>query len=216
VGFKFTLKAIKEIEDVLQQLKKDIDEMNDLFKASRTVRHRLKGAGKISAETVGEMGFVGMAARCAGVLVDLRSQFPGKPYQKIPIGSVVEESGDCWARALIRIREIDESILWLDSALQMMRQQNLLSEGHHGPVVTNVREWEPKSNSFSIALIEGWRGEVMHYVETNSEGGLMHYKIQDPSLRNWFAVALAVRNNGISDFPICNKSFDLSYCGQDL
>jgi len=142
--------------------------------------------------------------------------FPGSLYQKIPIKPVIEESGDCWARALVRIQEIDESLLWLSSALQMVRQQNLIPESSGEPVLKKLKVWEPKRSSFSIALIEGWRGEVMHYMETNSDGSLAHYKIQDPSLRNWFAVALAVRNNDISDFPICNKSFDLSYCGQDL
>jgi Ni,Fe-hydrogenase III large subunit len=67
-----------------------------------------------------------------------------------------------------------------------------------------------------LALVEGWRGEVIHCLETDAAGGLAHYKVQDPSLRNWMGVALAVRNHEISDFPICNKSFDLSYCGHDL
>ena len=56
----------------------------------------------------------------------------------------------------------------------------------------------------------------MHALETDGDGRLTHYKVQDPSLRNWLGLALAVRENGISDFPICNKSFDLSYCGNDL
>ena len=67
-----------------------------------------------------------------------------------------------------------------------------------------------------VSLVEGWRGEVVHCLETDAEGRLVHYKVQDPSLRNWLGLALAVRENEISDFPICNKSFDLSYCGNDL
>jgi Ni,Fe-hydrogenase III large subunit len=66
------------------------------------------------------------------------------------------------------------------------------------------------------AVIEGWRGEVVHCLETDESGALTHYKVQDPSLRNWMGLAVAVRGNEISDFPICNKSFDLSYCGNDL
>ncbi len=212
----FTSTNIKETEDTLHQLKKDLSKINDLFKSSKTVQHRLKGTGHISPETARKMGFVGMAARSTGVPVDLRYQFPGVLYRELSIKPVIEESGDCWARALVRIREIDESILWLSSALQIAKQQTSDSDSFLTPALKNQKAWEPKRNSFSIALTEGWRGEVMHYMETNSDGKLAHYKVQDPSLRNWFALALAVRNNDISDFPICNKSFDLSYCGHDL
>jgi Ni,Fe-hydrogenase III large subunit len=74
----------------------------------------------------------------------------------------------------------------------------------------------PGRGLFAITLVEGWRGEICHCAITGDQGELIHYKIKDPSLHNWLAVALAVRNNEISDFPICNKSFDLSYCGHDL
>jgi Ni,Fe-hydrogenase III large subunit len=69
---------------------------------------------------------------------------------------------------------------------------------------------------FSLSLTEGWRGETCHAAITDEKGELSVYKIKDPSFHNWLALALAVRNNEISDFPICNKSFDLSYCGHDL
>ncbi len=72
------------------------------------------------------------------------------------------------------------------------------------------------SGEVAVAVVEGWRGEVVHCLETDDAGGLVHYKVQDPSLRNWMGLALAVRGNEISDFPICNKSFDLSYSGNDL
>ena len=74
----------------------------------------------------------------------------------------------------------------------------------------------PAPDSFAISLVEGWRGEICHCAITNETGELVHYKIKDPSFHNWLALALAVRNNEISDFPISNKSFDLSYCGHDL
>jgi Ni,Fe-hydrogenase III large subunit len=67
-----------------------------------------------------------------------------------------------------------------------------------------------------VSLIEGVRGPVVQVLETSPQGRLLHYKVQDPSLSNWFGLAMAVRDNEISDFPICNKSFDLSYCGNDL
>ena len=74
----------------------------------------------------------------------------------------------------------------------------------------------PKADSFVVSLVEGWRGEICHCAITDAQGNLLHYKIKDPSFHNWLGLALAVRNNEISDFPICNKSFDLSYSGHDL
>ena len=70
--------------------------------------------------------------------------------------------------------------------------------------------------SFSFSLLEGWRGEICHVAITDTEGKIATYKVKDPSLHNWLALAIAVRSEGISDFPICNKSFNLSYCGHDL
>jgi len=65
-------------------------------------------------------------------------------------------------------------------------------------------------------LVEGWRGEICHCAITGDKGELILYKVKDPSFHNWLALALSVRNNEISDFPICNKSFNLSYSGHDL
>jgi Ni,Fe-hydrogenase III large subunit len=74
----------------------------------------------------------------------------------------------------------------------------------------------PAAAMLVVSLAEGWRGEIAHVAITDGEGKLQRYKIKDPSFHNWFALALAVRKNGISDFPLCNKSFNLSYCGMDL
>ena len=74
----------------------------------------------------------------------------------------------------------------------------------------------PQKESFAISLTEGWRGEICHCVVTDNQGNPVIYKIKDPSHHNWMALAIAVRNNEISDFPVCNKSFNLSYCGHDL
>ncbi|MEI7460070.1 MAG: hypothetical protein WCK15_11730, partial [Pirellula sp.] len=73
-----------------------------------------------------------------------------------------------------------------------------------------------KSNAGVISIEEGWRGEIVHYIETDANGEIGYYKVQDPSIRNWFGLAQSVKDNAIYDFPICNKSFDLSYCGNDL
>ena len=121
---------------------------------------------------------------------------------------LTETSGDCWARMVLRMREIDSAVSWLrdvlaDGAIDL--------QAHTTPIHAALRP-----DALCVSLREGVRGPVLHVVETTSHGALQHYKVQDPSLPNWFGLALAVRDNGISDFPICNKSFDLSYCGNDL
>jgi Ni,Fe-hydrogenase III large subunit len=84
--------------------------------------------------------------------------------------------------------------------------------GHSVPVYENTLE----PDMLAISLAEGWRGEICHTVITDDKGKIMHYKVKDPSLHNWMALALAVRGQEISDFPLCNKSYNLSYCGNDL
>ena len=89
-------------------------------------------------------------------------------------------------------------------------------ENHKTEQIMVNSSGELSENSFAISIVEGWRGEIVHIALTDGNKQLSQYKIKDPSLNNWYGLALAVRNNGISDFPLCNKSFNLSYCGNDL
>jgi Ni,Fe-hydrogenase III large subunit len=189
----------------VQLLKRDGRIIDDAFESARSVRHRLVSAGVVSKETAGQLGLVGMAARSCGVAIDTRLPAYGL-YEHHPIKLCMEPSGDCWARARLRIAEIDASLDWLG---------RVLTEPHiWRPVRATLPALPP--SQLAIAVVEGWRGEVVHCLETGHDGALVHYKVQDPSLRNWMGLALAVRGNDISDFPICNKSFDLSYCGNNL
>jgi len=114
--------------------------------------------------------------------------------------------GDVFARAYIRYLEITHS---LDYVLEQL--DNLPSDGI---ALKSVQELAPES--FAVSMVEGWRGETVHAAVTDKDGNIISYKIKDPSFHNWFGLAQAVRGNGISDFPLCNKSFNLSYCGNDL
>lgn len=107
---------------------------------------------------------------------------------------------------MVRIEELSASLTWLAVALEQRAdwQRPLRPIAGLSP------------HQLAIALVEGFRGEIVHCLETGPRGELLHYKVQDPSFRNWMGLALAMRENEISDFPICNKSFDLSYSGNDL
>ncbi|MBL0212843.1 MAG: hydrogenase [Myxococcales bacterium] len=179
--------------------------IDECFLAARSVRHRLAGVGVVTEEMARQLGLVGMIARSSGIPIDVRRPARGI-YATYPIDVRLEPTGDCWARAGIRIEEIRASLRWLETVAEEVPAL--------APSRTVVPALSPET--LAIAVVEGWRGEVVHCLETNADGGLIHYKVQDPSLRNWMGLALAVRGNDISDFPICNKSFDLSYCGNDL
>ncbi|MFO0940486.1 MAG: NADH-quinone oxidoreductase subunit C [Pirellulales bacterium] len=196
----------EDIKKTVNQVQADIAHINKLFQASATVRHRLVTTGTVETKLAREIGLVGMSGRASGLTCDSRLELPSGAYSQIPINLVNQPTGDCWARGLIRIREIDESLNWVLKAIEKLPDVQ----------ESKPRNSVPRPNTGVLSLEEGWRGEVVHYIETDGDSKIRHYKVQDPSIRNWFGLAQAVKNNAIYDFPICNKSFDLSYCGNDL
>jgi Ni,Fe-hydrogenase III large subunit len=204
-GLRLDAELAAVVRANLALLKRDTAIIDDCFLSARTVRHRLAGVGVLATKTSELLGVVGVIARSAGLPIDTRLASHGI-YAQYPIERCTEPTGDCWARARLRIAEISASLRWLE---------RVMAEPH---------AWTPRraavpelpARQLAIAVVEGFRGEVVHALETGADGALVHYKAQDPSLRNWMGLALAVRGNDISDFPICNKSFDLSYCGHDL
>jgi Ni,Fe-hydrogenase III large subunit len=114
-------------------------------------------------------------------------------------------TGDVFARAYVRWLEIQRSVTFI-------REQ--LSGLPDGPIRATVAPLKP--DHLVATLVEGWRGEICHVAITDHQGRFARYKIVDPSFHNWTGLALALRDQQISDFPLCNKSFNLSYCGHDL
>jgi Ni,Fe-hydrogenase III large subunit len=127
---------------------------------------------------------------------------------KIQHESVVKRQGDVMSRLTVRCNEVLQSAAYIEQLLSDYKtSENMPRPDYESPLAPT---------SMAISLLEGWRGEICHVAITNNEGKITSYKVKDPSLHNWLALALAVRGEGISDFPICNKSFNLSYCGFDL
>ena len=194
---------------------KDMTEVNDLMLGARSVQSRFQGVGVVSRQAALDIGMTGLAARASGVAVDTRTSLPGRLYTAHPVAVLTEDSGDCWARMRLRMREIDESLRWLRAVLE----GPLAAPAGSDAAPTHSTPSPPgplRPDTLCVSVREGFRGPVVQALETGPDGRLLHYKVQDPSLLNWFGLALALRDNEISDFPICNKSFDLSYCGNDL
>jgi Ni,Fe-hydrogenase III large subunit len=207
-GFRSTLRGgqADTLRAALSLLEADLRLIDDRMLSSSSLRHRLAGVGTVTRAQALELGLVGAAARASGVAIDLRADLPGALHARLPVTPVVEPGGDCLARALVRMRELGQSIGWCRAALD--------ADPEVAPAIAPLGPLAPRT--LAIGLRESWRGEVVHALETDADGRLRHYKVQDPSLRNWHGLALSLRGNDISDFPICNKSFDLSYCGHDL
>jgi Ni,Fe-hydrogenase III large subunit len=175
-----------------------------MFKAP-SVLSRFEGTGTLPAATAAEIGLVGPAARACGLEIDVRQNFPYGIYRFAYIPTSTWTSGDCFARAYVRWMEVQRSIEFLSDQLRRLPQ---------GAIRREVGELTPER--MTVSLCEGWRGEIAHVAITDNRGRYRLYKVIDPSFHNWFGLAIALRNQQISDFPLCNKSFNLSYCGHDL
>lgn len=208
VRFAINEELQQDLLATLAAFAKDFTEVNDLMLSARSVQSRFRGVGVVSQKAALETGLSGPVARASGVAFDTRASLPGRLYARHPVTLVTEDSGDCWARMKIRMREIEQSLRWLQTVLQAPE----LKLASAKPMLPGPLGAE----RLCVSVTEGFRGPVLQALETGAHGQLVHYKVQDPSLQNWFGLALALRDNEISDFPICNKSFDLSYCGNDL
>jgi Ni,Fe-hydrogenase III large subunit len=184
-------------------------EIADRIMTLPSVLARFEDIGRITASQAGTIGAVGMAARTAGIARDIRISHPYQYYKTLPINIQQLEGGDVLARSMLRIMEVKESVRYIRELTGLWKRSENCN--------TRPDYFRPLGkNRLTISLVEGWRGEICHASVTNGEGELICYKIKDPSFHNWMALALAVRNQEISDFPVCNKSFNLSYCGHDL
>jgi Ni,Fe-hydrogenase III large subunit len=189
----------------LKAIRHDVKEALAFFWETPSVLARIEGTGIVTTEEAQSLGMVGPAARASGIATDVRCCYPEGIYrfQQIPIA--VEKRGDVYSRARIRWTELNRSLNFIEEALSSLPNSALLS-----PLE------KPQPNAFALALSEGWRGETAYIATTDKNGELNFIKIIDPSFKNWEAVSLSVKGEGISDFPLCNKSFNLSYCGHDL
>ncbi|MBI2804679.1 MAG: NADH-quinone oxidoreductase subunit C [Planctomycetes bacterium] len=205
VGFDLDDARKAQFLDKLAGAYRDVTVAVDLLWDSASVQARFENTGAVSLDDCRAIGMVGPAARACGMECDIRQDFPWGifRFKQIPIST--SESGDVFARAFVRWLEIGRSVDFIRS---------LLSEFPDGPVRAEVGKLRP--NHLAVALVEGWRGELCHVALTDDQGRFARYKMVDSSFHNWNGLMLALRDQQISDFPLCNKSFNLSYCGHDL
>ncbi|MBI5384859.1 MAG: NADH-quinone oxidoreductase subunit C [Verrucomicrobia bacterium] len=206
-GCRHDLESVRAVQ-LLKKLRgavAEVDEAAAWLWDANSVRARFEATGAVSAEQAVEMGLVGPAARASGLVRDVRFDHPAGWHRFAQIPVAVWPDGDVLARARVR---------WLE----IQRSGKFLEEHLAAPPEGEIRAGagQPAADTLAVALVEGWRGEVCHVALTGGAGRFRRYKIVDPSFHNWTGLALALRGQAISDFPLCNKSFNLSYCGFDL
>lgn len=204
--FHFSSELATRLGEVFNDYERDFDEMWKEFHTLPSALARLEKTGVVSRDLSSSVGAVGMAARASGLSRDIRSTHPHDLYGDFSPLSIIKHHGDVGSRTKIRHDEITQSLYYLKKIIR----KPAAATAKIKPLSS------PKAGAFGISMTEGWRGEICHCAVTDETGELIQYKIKDPSMHNWLLLALAVRNNEISDFPVCNKSFDLSYCGHDL
>ncbi|MBI2082032.1 MAG: NADH-quinone oxidoreductase subunit C [Deltaproteobacteria bacterium] len=205
VLFDLTNEMIIDFKKRILHAASEMKEISDLFFNASSVLARLEHTGVVATETARGLGMVGPAARASNLVRDVRHDYPTEFYRLFPIPPMRLTTGDVSARARIRSLESKRSSEFILKQLDTLTSDKILGTCE-----------EPRGSSLVVSLVEGWRGEIAHIVLTDERGEIMRYKIVDPSFHNWMALALAMRDGQISDFPLCNKSFNLSYAGHDL
>jgi len=205
-NYQFNKDLKESLLGILKEYEQDFEEIVQKILHHPGSISRLEKTGVVTLEQAIQIGAVGLSAKASGLARDVRVSHPDDFNKKLNHQFIIKRHGDAYSRTQMRREEIRQSLTMISKMLDALPET--FNNEHQ---ILN-----PLPNSFAISLVEGWRGEICHCAITNEHGELELYKVKDPSFHNWMALSLAVRKNEISDFPICNKSFNLSYCGFDL
>lgn len=200
---QMTMKAVKD-------LAKDFYEVAAIAETNVSLLNRLQGAGVLSPQVAKDYGVMGVAGKAVGVVSDARAHRPYAAYGELGFAEkdiAKETAGDVHARFLVRVKEVRSSVQLIQEALGNLPAGSTLS----APAKIALQK-----NSLAVGCVEGWRGEILYFVATDSDGNLARVAVRDPSFVNWQAVGPSGAGQMVPDFPLINKSFNMSYSGHDL
>lgn len=204
VRFDWQAEQLAAVRNLLEKLRPEFDSLVDLINQSSSTRDRLEETGILAPKIARDLGVVGIAGRASGFSHDLRRDFPHAAYDTVQFDVPVYEEGDVMRRLQVRVDEVRQ-------ALSIIQQ--LLRKLPEGRIRVAVPPLAP--NSTALGYVEGWRGEIFHWIRAGADNRLARCKVKDPSLQNWPALSEAILGNIVPDFPVVNKSFNLSYSGTD-
>jgi Ni,Fe-hydrogenase III large subunit len=189
----------------LKDLRKELNEIIPPLDLNSSLEDRLFTAGYLSPETAATFSTVGYVGRSSGQDFDVRRDTPYAPYDQLSFKVIVEQQGDVASRVWVRIKEVFASLKLLSQMLNQLPEGGL------------VTAWKvPAEDNEGLAMIEGWRGEIISYVRFDSDNKISRFYARDPSHFGFLSLEKIVLNNIVPDFPVCNKSVNPSYSGNDL
>src|SRR5512135_340134 len=206
VSVKLDVDGKDVIEEECAMLEQQVGILRGIYDEHAGVQDRFIGTGRVEPKLAAQLGLCGLAGRASAQAWDARVQFACAPYDKLDVQMATYRNGDVAARAIVRFDELFESL---------RLQREIMDKLIHDDAAPTLLEKLP-ANGFGIGMVEGWRGEVMVAIHTDAQGNLARVHPHDPSWQNWPLLEHAVIDNIVPDFPLINKSFNLSYSGQDL
>ena len=198
-------RGIPLLRRCLRAIEHEVLTLRLIYDEHEGVRDRFTGAGTVTSELAARLGLTGLAGRASAQAFDLRVDLPCEPFTQLPVNKIVRSDGDVAARVAVRFDELHESCRLI---------QRILDSLPDGPHLVQVRV--PADGAFGAGLIEGWRGPVLVALEAGPAGSIRRCHPHDPSWQNWPVLEHAIIGNIVPDFPLINKSFNLSYSGHDL
>jgi len=204
VRFDFDDGQLRALAQLVDGFEKEFNDLVELIRSNSGTRDRLETTGVLTPQVARDLGIVGIAGRASGFDHDLRRDFPHDFYDQVRFSVPVFTEGDVQHRMIVRRKELIQSFSIIRQVLEKLPT---------GSIQTKVDDVPP--NRVALGFVEGWRGEIFHWIHTAPDNRLARCKVKDPSLQNWPALSEAIMGNIIPDFPVVNKSFNLSYSGTD-
>ena len=206
VAIDLPSKQMAEVVEEVDGIEREFSDIERILCANASLTDRLETTGVLTERIAWDHGVMGLVGRASGIDRDLRRDRPFAAYDKLSINVALYRYGDVRARMRVRLDEIHESIRLI---------RDIRAQITAGPIMAEPTR-EPGPGEWALSAVEGWRGEILYMVMAGKEGQIRRCKVRDPSFVNWPAIQWAVIGNIVPDFPLINKSFNLSYAGNDL
>lgn len=236
ISEEITPEVAASVDADLEGLRKDFSEVMEVALERHSLLNRLKNTGVLDARTARDHGVIGVAGKAVGFSADARIDYPCAAYDRLHIDVATEDGGDVYARFTVRVKEVHSSIGLIRRALRHLqpkvdfskpRIDESLGERMHRDGLQSGEEQRASAarryeklqfmkSAYAVGIVEGWRGDVVFLIATDAQGDISRVAVRDPSFLNWTALGYAAVGNVIPDFPLINKSFNLSYSGNDL
>lgn len=190
----------------LAELKKEFERLIVIYEENPSFQERIFKTGILETEMADALCAVGFAGRASGQALDCRNDFPFGPYESFEVAAPLLHSGDVHARAWVRVMEIRESMKIIEKIIKTLPQGGITLSSFDNP----------PAGAEGFSAVEGWRGEIVCWIQAGKDGSINRCMARDPSAVNWLGLEMLIKGDIVPDFPLCNKSFNQSYSGHDL